>query len=422
VFVRDPEPPLWTTTDADGRFRIDGIAAGEHELIVTPQDGQPYLTTRFPVDTTKGAAAFECTLELVRQQMIVGRVTDRATGQPVTGSVEYRASSANPNLEAANDLAQPRWNGRNARAEIDTGGKFALPAPPGPGVLLVLANGAYRPARLSAADRKALPAFKDDAAVLDTKPHPFVPTEFHAVRAVEVPKGGGDVTVDLTVDAGRSVALDVRYPDNKPRETWVLGLAPDLPATPYPMKEFTPKRDRVGGLMADEPRRLFAITRDGALGGHRVLTGGEADSVTVEMKPTGAVTGRLVDAAGKPLALQGFQLYYEDGAEGVSVSWGHVYRLPSAAEMRRRERMGMIENRWGRFSQSEQSAADGTFRIAERIAEVPFDLWVVRVEARPDPKGKEPLRTIAGYVKVARVTLKPGETKALGDLVVKSPD
>jgi len=141
------------------------------------------------------------------------------------------------------------------------------------------------------------------------------------------------------------------------------------------------------------------------------------------MKPTGGIAGRLVDPEGKPLASQGFQLYYEDSAQGVSVSWGNSYRLLSEDEVKQRNRMrGMFETRWGRFSRPERSGEDGKFQIATLIPDVNFDLWVMRVEPQLNPKTKEVVRRVAGYVKVTRTSIKPGETKDLGDLVVKKAE
>jgi RNA polymerase sigma factor (sigma-70 family) len=418
-FVRDPEPPMWTTTDKDGRFHFEGIAPGQLELRVNPQANQPYIQTRFPVDTTKGPASFECTLELERQLMIVGRVADQETGKPVAGWVEYRASAANPNLKNETDLAQPRWNSPKSVAEIDKEGKFAIHAIPGRGVLLVKANGTCRPARLTEADRKVILAFKDNAELLDTKPYPVLATEFHAVRAVDIPKNGGDFNIDLAVDSGHSINLDFKYPGEKSQETWVLGL---MPASFDRIKEFAPKQDRVGAITPGEPRHVFAVTRDDALGGHLVLNGGERDSVTLEMKPTGGITGRLVNSDGKPVASQGFQLYYEDGAQGVSVSWGHSYRLPTENESKQRDlTTGIYGDRWGRFSMPEHSGEDGKFQIAKLIPDVNFDLWVVCIDTQLDPKTKKPVGRIVGHVKVKRTILKPGETKDLGDIVVKRP-
>jgi len=51
----------------------------------------------------------------------------------------------------------------------------------------------------------------------------------------------------------------------------------------------------------------------------------------------------------------------------------------------------------------EQSDQDGKFNIANLIPEVEFDLWVE-------------------HVIVVRAKLKPGETKDLGDLVVRKAE
>ena len=66
----------------------------------------------------------------------------------------------------------------------------------------------------------------------------------------------------------------------------------------------------------------------------------------------------------------------------------------------------------------EQSDASGRFRISGLVPDVPFDLWVMRIDARTNPKTKQVERLVAGHVKTTRVTVKPGETKDLGDVKV----
>jgi hypothetical protein len=252
--------------------------------------------------------------------------------------------------------------------------------------------------------------------LLDTRPFPVVVGNYHAIAAVAVPADGPDATADVVLNPGRSVPLEVRHPGGKPRETYILGLAPPVFDR---MKEFAPGTLRVGGLEPGRPRRVFAVTRDETLGGHTDLSGKETEPAAVTLKPVGTVTGRVVDAAGKPLAGQGFQLYYDDGTggNGVYLSWGFWYHLPSEAEAKRRNRTGGVyEDRFGRFSLAEQTDPDGRFRIARLIPDVPFDLWVVRIDPQLDPKSKELRRLIVGRVKAARVTVKPGEVKDVGDL------
>lgn len=420
-FVADPDPPIWATADKDGRFRIEGAAAGKHELRVDPDANQPYLSTRVTVDTTgrAGPDPVACAFDLPRQRVVVGRVTDRATGKPVAGAaVEYRPVTTNPNLKAAPDLENARWNSPSAAAYTDADGRFMVRTLPGPGVVLVRGENVYLPAVLAAPDKVAIPVLADDPELLDTRPFPTAVGDYHAVKAVTVAKDGPDTVADFTLDAGRSVPLVLRHPDAKPRETWAYGLTP--PSFDR-IKENAPTQDRVAGLVPGQSRRVFAVTRDGTLAGHTTLTGLETDPVTVTLGPVGTITGRLTDAAGKPLAEQAFQLYYDDaiGGNGVFVSWGFAYRLPSEAEAKRSSMAsGRYGDRYGGFSMPEQSDADGRFRISGLVPDVPFDLWVVRIDAKTDPKTRQVSRTIVSHVKTTRVTVKPGETKDLGDVKV----
>src|SRR5262249_34241900 len=216
-----------------------------------------------------------------------------------------------------------------------------------------------------------------------------------------------------------TVPLVVRHSDGKPRETWAYGLTP--PSFDR-IKEIAPSQDHVAGLVPGQPRRGFAVTRAGAPAGPTTLTGPGSAPRNLHPAPSGTNAGRLPAPDGKPLADQSFQLYYDDaiGGNGVYISWGFAYRLPSEAEAKRRTRTGgQYEDRYGRFSMPEQSDADGRFRIGGLVPDVPFDLWVVRIDPRTDPKTKQVGRMIVGHVKTTRVTVKPGETKDLGDVKVE---
>ena len=93
------------------------------------------------------------------QMNYTGRVTDRVTGKPISGWIEYRPLADNPHADA-NPL----------RAPLDQDGRFSIPAPAGTGVLIVKADGAFLPAKVDEADR--LPGVFDphDAELLATRP------------------------------------------------------------------------------------------------------------------------------------------------------------------------------------------------------------------------------------------------------------
>ncbi len=223
-WTRDDEPSGWTTTDAEGRYRLEGLPAAVHELTVEPPKDTPYLrTTARAVADKPGHESAKCDIEMLRQRLVRGRVTERVTGKPVSGWVEYRPLAGNPNLKSAPHLAEPRWPPHQMIVLLDKEGRFSIPTLPGRGVLVVKAEGTFLPAQLTEGDRKSDVLDTKDAELLDTKPLPLWVPMFHAYRVVDVK--ADDKTCDLTVDAGRSLPLTVLAPDGKPctggRSVWI---------------------------------------------------------------------------------------------------------------------------------------------------------------------------------------------------------
>jgi hypothetical protein len=152
-----------------------------------------------------------------------------------------------------------------------------------------------------------------------------------------------------------------------------------------------------------------------------VLDGSEKGALTVPLRPTGTVTGRLVSSAGKPLAGLSFQVAYDDGPGRPGVyfsSGGYRHRFPTPAEKTREERTaGFLEGRTDYLAGNEVSDSQGRFRLTGLLPEVAFDLKVQLTRDAGKPM-KNPI--IAGMVKVARPTVKPGEVLDLGELKVET--
>jgi RNA polymerase sigma factor (sigma-70 family) len=79
-------------TDEQGRFRIKPSWAGAHRIAVTPADDQPYLPLETGVDWPKGAVRHEVKLALKRGVLVLGKVTDAATGKPIARAVIHDGS------------------------------------------------------------------------------------------------------------------------------------------------------------------------------------------------------------------------------------------------------------------------------------------------------------------------------------------
>jgi RNA polymerase sigma factor (sigma-70 family) len=416
-FVRDDDPQASTTTDPAGRYELTGLPGGTHTLHVDPPQGAPYLETEFTVDATRpGTEPVTADFEVPRRPTVAGRVTDRVSGRPVAGWVEYRPLAANPNLATAPLLATPRFRQHVPTAMLDPDGRFKLPVLPGPGVLLVRAEGDYLSPRLEKAHRSTGVAVKEDPELIDTRPHPAQPNQFQAYHLLDAPADTGTpVSVAIALTPDRERPLLIEFPDGKPQDVGVIGLHPV--GTDRGDRILADTRSAVCGLEVGEPRRLFLETYDRRFAAAVTVDGSASGPVAVKLQPTGTVIGRLLDKNGRPLTKVAFQELYDDGPgrPGVMIGGGFVHRVPTPAEYRRATRItGMYGDKMGHATTAEYTAADGRFRLTGLVPGVAFDLRAQMV-AEPNEKGQ---RFISGYAKVARPTVKPGETLDLGELRV----
>jgi hypothetical protein len=414
-WTRDDDPQAQATTDKDGRYKLTGLPRGVHTLQVQPPPNTPYLTTEVRVGADRpGIEPVTFDISLERQPAVTGRVTDRATGKPVRAWVEYRPLAENPSLKTNPFLAEPRWRNHPPAAGTDPEGRFMLPVLRGPGVLLVRAETDYLPARLEKADRAAGVADAADSELIDCRPLLAWPGEFHAYRLIDV-RGGKDADVAITLAPGVARPLVVEFPDGKARDTTVLGLKPGAIYS----DPFYPGRSAVAALAAGETRRLFLLTHDNQFAAAAVVRGKETGPVTVKLKPTGTVVGRVVDGGGKPVEGVGFQMFFDDGpgSPGVFVHGMSAVRALTETEIKRTPRTKGYYESGFRYSTAEKTDAQGRFRLAGMLADVPFDLKVQLV-APPNAKGQ---RFLTAVVTIARPTVKPGETLDLGDLRAVAP-
>jgi protocatechuate 3,4-dioxygenase beta subunit len=414
-WTRDDDPHPRTITDKDGRYTLTGLPPGVHTLKVAPPKNSPYLTTevRVPADQP-GYKPLAFDIQLERQPAVTGRVIDRATGKPVANaSVEYRPLADNPHLKGNPVLATPRMGNHPPSAATGRDGRFTVPVLLGPGVLLVQAGNVYLPARLKKEDRIA---HQTDPELIDSRPFPAWPAEFHAYRPVNVQEGK-DVNVEIALTPGISRPLAIEFPDGKAHDTTVLGLRPiarDRGDQCYSGKGV------VVGLADGEVRRLFLSTSDEKFAAVAVVRGKESGPVQVKLKPTSVLTGRVVDKDGKPIVGVWFRIYFEDGSDrpGVFVHGGNIIRGLTEAEVQRGARThGYYDHHIHKISLAERTDAQGRFRLSGILPDVPFDLEASLV-GPPNAKGQQ---FVTATVKVARPTVKSGETLDLGDLRAVEP-
>jgi protocatechuate 3,4-dioxygenase beta subunit len=278
-----------TTTDDRGRYRLTGLPKGEGNLIVTvPGDDQPYLHSYHRVPDSPGLDPVTVDVELKRGVWIEGRITDKVTGKPVPGSlVAYLVLGSNPNLSDYVGGLLATWD----IFAVQEDGSFRFVGLPGPGFVVVHERDDY----LLAPERDD--GYGGKEPTLPAYPYTLFPTRYSALARVDPAKGVAAVRRDVTLDPGWSFTGRVLGPDGKPlagaRSFGLTGRSWDREA--MKTAEFT-----VGGFNPHRPRDILFRHPEKGLMGAAQPPKGNGGSVTVRMGAGTAVTGRLVDAEGRP--------------------------------------------------------------------------------------------------------------------------
>jgi RNA polymerase sigma factor (sigma-70 family) len=274
VRVSTCRPPLLgATTDAGGRFTLDGLPAGPCSVIVAAPRGQTeYLGTATEVRLSAEPET-ETSLALPRGIIVAGTVVDADTGKGLPRVDVTYWGVAVPGRKVHHQAGQVRTDAR---------GRFRLAVPPGAGSLEVRGEG---------------------------------PGYLGLSRPLEVRAGEPPAALKVALHRGLTVSGLVLDPRGEP----VPGARARLWAAEWPGQCL---RDVVTNSEgAFQTRNLTPRSRDewtvvhaGRNLGARVetpLPGSQREEVplTVRLRPLGAVVGRVVDESGRPVAGAGLRLW-----------------------------------------------------------------------------------------------------------------
>jgi RNA polymerase sigma factor (sigma-70 family) len=301
-------------TDAQGHYRIEG--AGKHKTYWVSAEGCAYFNaTKMEVPDTPGVEPLVVDFELERGLLVRGRVTDRVTGKPVRGHVGWLALADNPHVKDFSSLGGPHVHAEDS-GKTAADGSFRVLAIPGPGLLNVLADDANR-----------YPGTRTEG--LKTASGIILQTYHALVRVDPCEKDPQSLTCDIVLEPGRSLAGTVTDPGGRPLAgVHATGLAP-VPILFAGARTLETPSFTVGGLRPGEPRALFFLHADKKLGKLQKLPGDEKGPLTVRLEPLGTLTGRILDARGRPWAgLKVVATYDISGLESARVAAKDYYDLP----------------------------------------------------------------------------------------------
>jgi RNA polymerase sigma factor (sigma-70 family) len=350
-------------TDKEGRYRLVGLPkGGDNQLLATTRD-LPYLPASRKVENTAGLGPVTVDFALKRGVWVTGRVTEKATGKPLSGSVSYYCFRDNPHSKEI-----PQVFGGGLGGPIRDDGSFRFVVVPGRGLIAVQVH--HNDRYLSAVGVEKIKVERDrmgGVPYLDTYPFLCYYESYNTLVEIASEPGAESVTCDVAVVAGRTLPGAVLGPDGKPlagarRRGWRAPLAGS---------DFTE-----GGFDPNKPgRRVLEFVHDGRkLAGFLVVKGDEKGPLRVRLEPWGTLTGRLLTPEGEPLT-------------GVAVS---------------------CSDHGGDASPDK----DGRFRIEGLTPGWKYTVYVSKEGRSLDIVGGRP----------KGLTIKPGETKDLGDVRVKPGD
>jgi hypothetical protein len=358
-----------TTSNADGRYRLTGLPKGEgYRIIAIPSEKEPYVLRTVDVPDTPGLDPTTVDFELKRGVWIEGKLTDKVTGKPVQGAVTYFALYSNPHLQ---DYAG--FEGHCDEA-MGTGtkedGSYRLVGLPGPGMVVVWGPNEY----LRVTERGDEYGLKGKAP--STAPFQLFPlSNYSAFARLDPPRGVEAEKRDVILDPGWTFPGTVLGPGG---ELLVGARAFGLGSWDHwnHPKELSGAEFTVGAFNPRRPRDLlFQHLGKGLVG---VAQPPEQDGrrVTVRMEPGAMVTGRLVDAEGRPRV--GVELQLEIRCR-VRSEWQRFSPEPIRADREGRFRIQPLP--LGYQYRLSDGKGKVTFDVADRPGET-RDLGDVRMQAK----------------------------------------
>jgi RNA polymerase sigma factor (sigma-70 family) len=301
-------PAVSARTDAKGRFRLNPFRSDFNTILVSPPDGQPYLTVKKSVYWRRGVAKRTVDVALPRGVPLRGQVREGASGKPVART---RLDFWSRKMPLANDSPEPPDGVFFPRAlKTDAAGAFRVVVPPGPWHLLVNApEPDYLFKKLPVSDLGVKQS--DDLPLGMTagrragKKHYYYPDDW---RTLDLKVEDRPEPLRLTLRRAPMVRGRLVGPDDKPAAAarmWI-GQEPFAEAAEgyFARKpEVKDGRFELALRNPDAPLCVHFLDAAGGLGAtaafRREQAGAEA--VTVRLSPCGSTTARFVDARGKPL-------------------------------------------------------------------------------------------------------------------------
>ncbi len=359
---------LTTTTDASGNYRLAGMPrpspqAYQAVQFLPPRD-QPYLPAGFTPTRPEFGKPVKLDARLKRGVWVKGRVTDKATGQPVQTVVEYFAFADNPDLRGIKGLGSSRV------VSSKKDGSFALAALRGRGIVAAKIDEMRWGMYLEGQGKDAISGPRDERIEsFVTRPYMCTYRQFNTLVGIEPDAKVESVACEVQLDPGKTVQGTILDPAGK-------ALAGADIRGPYMslvhLRDLPSAEFAIPAIKPGKPEAYFFEHAKKHLAAAVILKGDEPAGFTVKLKPTATLTGRIVTEKGEPVRNTFISGHLEAGQLNLPRAWNGFFY-------------------W-------RTDADGRFKIEGLLAGVKLGAY-------------------GGLF--ANLTLQPGEVRDLGDIRMK---
>jgi protocatechuate 3,4-dioxygenase beta subunit len=384
-------------SDKEGKYKLLGVPKmKEYMLFAHPPAKSAWLPTAARGADAEGLRALQVDFTVARGIIVSGRVLDRSTGKGVRAGVRFAPLPGNKFFGRPGYDYYKYAQQEQTMTDVREAGRYQLAVMPGPGVLMTqvrelseTANGGqklnpYKQAEFDAKDREHVKITESDDGnrpfLTALENHSEYLSFQNAVKYLDLAPDADTANCDLFMERGATRTIQIEDAEGKALTgTTVAGV------TASEWDTFTIKEASctIFALDPKKPRRLFFWHAERKLAGTLALRGDEKEPVVVRLGRARAVTGRLLDRDGQPLADADIFLNWSDPAGG---------QLYGGAQVRPRVRTGK----------------DGRFRFEGIVPELKFKLGISRGET-----------IFLGDPPIGVRRVKAGETLDLGDIRVK---
>lgn len=384
---------VMAVSDAQGHYKLIGVPkAKEYSMHAMPPKNTDLLSRSVRHVDDGGLGTIQHDIELARGVVVTGQILDKATGKGVKGGVRFAPLPDNKFFGKKPGYDSYRFERLMTTTESD--GRFRLVVIPGAGVLMTQVWGGitkidgqalnpYKQAQFEPAERERVkPTLNGEDWVFTAAGNSleFLNTE-NAVKVLDLAEGAGSATANLFVDPGKTLKIHIQDADGKP----LPGVIASGVTTSWPIT-FTLKAAEctICALDPEQPRQLVFLHPKRNLAGSVTVRGDEEEAPVVQLKPTGSITGRLLDLDGQPLA--GVEIDPSADSRAISELYRHM----------RQQRQPMHTDK------------DGRFRLEGLVPEVKFSLGL--------RKGRT---SFVGEPRIGLRQVESGKTLDLGEVRVK---